>query len=347
MPSTSAAVALSASPPQVAMSPAPTRTAWVVGAVDDEDPGDDEPAAEEPDVVGAGVARGAVERCAAGVAEATAAPGSVRRTRLRAPNNRISVAPKMTTPSATDRAREPGSGVDAVTPSGYRDLAQRILEALGGRISQQSVEAGGGVRHEVDVERAHALLEHAPHRLAKVGHDPHQRQPGEAVTSDRAVVCREQHLVLVGRELVIDAEVAEVEERVAHPGVFPVDDPDAASVVDEVGIEQVVVARPELDRSGEQRTLDPPADGGSELVLRRDGHAARHRQGPIGLGDPERNEQSRDGRAIVDPSERIRDSPERLGSMDRLVRHRGADDEPRDEIALGPDEGGHLRTDTD
>src|SRR4029079_8599480 len=201
MPSTSAAVALSASPPQVAMSPAPTRTASVVGAVDDDGPGDDEPAAEDPDAVAAGVARGAAERCATGVAEATAAPGSVRRTRLRAPHNRISVAPKMTTPSATDRAREPGSGVDAVTPSGNRDLAKRILEALGGGISQQSVEAGGGVGHEVDVECAHALLEDAPHRLAEVGHDPHERQPGEAVASDRAVVRGEQRLVLVGREL--------------------------------------------------------------------------------------------------------------------------------------------------
>jgi len=41
MPSTSAAVALSASPPHVAMSPAPTRTASVVGAVVADDPGVD------------------------------------------------------------------------------------------------------------------------------------------------------------------------------------------------------------------------------------------------------------------------------------------------------------------
>ena len=33
--------------------------------------------------------------------------------------------------------------------------------------------------------------------------------------------------------------------------------------------------------------------------------------------------------------------------MDRLVRHRGADDEPGDEVALRPDERGHLRPDAD
>ena len=38
---------------------------------------------------------------------------------------------------------------------------------------------GRRVRDEVDVERADALLEDAPHRLAEVGHDPHQGQPGE------------------------------------------------------------------------------------------------------------------------------------------------------------------------
>jgi hypothetical protein len=109
--------------------------------VDADDPGIDDPDAEDADAVGIGVARGALEAGVAGVDEATAAPGSVRRTRLRAPNSRISVAPKMTTPSATDRVREPGSGVGEVTPSGYRDLAQRTLETRGGCVPEQPVEA--------------------------------------------------------------------------------------------------------------------------------------------------------------------------------------------------------------
>ena len=75
-----------------------------------------------------------------------------------------------------------------------------------------------------------------------------------------AVVRLEQDRVLVRRQLVVDAEVAEVEERVAHAGVLPVDDPDARPVIDEVGVEQVVVARPELDRRREAGELDPARD---------------------------------------------------------------------------------------
>ena len=48
-------------------------------------------------------------------------------------------------------------------------------------------------------------------------------------------------LVLFGK-LVIDGEIAEVEEAIAHARVFPIDDPDVRAVIDEVGVEQVVVA---------------------------------------------------------------------------------------------------------
>src|SRR3954453_16504064 len=346
MASTSAAVFLSAPLLHDAMSPAPLRTASVSAEAD----GD---AVEGDEVAGAcvsagvAVASGASVPCALGVWDAAAAAGSGRRVRLRAPKRRSSVAAKMTRTSATERLPEAGSGVDPLTRSGYRDLAQGILEPSRGRVPEEPLEVGGRVRDEIDVEAAHALLEDAPHRLAEVRYDAHQCQTRQALTSDGAVVRREKRLVLFGRQAVVDAEVAEVEERVAHPGIFPVDDPDARPVVDEVPVEEVVVAGSELDRCGEEAPLDAPPDRGGLLVLGRDRNAALLRERTVRLRDPERHEQARDGRALVDPSERIRDSADRVGSMDRLVRHRGADDEPRDEIALGSDEGGHLRPDAD
>ena len=107
------------------------------------------------------------------------------------------------------------------------------------------------------------------------------------------------------------------------------------------------MARPELDRGGQESALDPPPDRRREVVLGRDRDAAGQRESPVCLHDPERHEQPRDGRPVVDPPERIRHPPERLGPMDRLVRHRLPDDEPRDEVALRPDEGGDLRPDAD
>ena len=165
-----------------------------------------------------------------------------------------------------------------------------------------------GVGDEIDIEGADALLEDAPHRLAEIGHDPHQRQPREAIAARRAaVVGRQQVRVLVAGQLVVDAEVAEIEERVAHPGVLPVDDADPGAVVDEVRVEQVVVTRPQLERVGQAGELDPAADRGRELVLGRDAHAAGHRQRPVRLDDAQRDEQPRDRRAVVDSSQRVGD----------------------------------------
>ena len=93
------------------------------------------------------------------------------------------------------------------------------------------------------------------------------------------------------------------------------------AVVDEVGVEQVVVARPERDRRGEERELDASADRGRQLVFRRDRDAARLGQGPVRLDDAQRDEQAGNGRAVVDPTERVRDASQRLGLVDGLVAH--------------------------
>ena len=89
-----------------------------------------------------------------------------------------------------------------------------------------------------------------------------------------------------------------------------------------------------------------PIDGG-HVVLGRDRDAAGHRERPVRLDDPERDEQARDGRAVVDPAQRVGDAAERLRPADGLVADRRTHDEPRDEVALGPDERGDLRPDTD
>ena len=75
-------------------------------------------------------------------------------------------------------------------------------------------------------------------------------------------------------------EVREVEERVAHPRVLPVDDPQPLSVVDEVRVEQVVVARPR--RLAAPEPLDPPrrrvrgGERGGEHVAPRATAASRY-----------------------------------------------------------------------
>ena len=85
--------------------------------------------------------------------------------------------------------------------------------------------------------------------------------------SNGAEVGVEERRAAVGVELVVDREVREVEEDVAHARVLPVDDPDAPAVVDEVRVEEVVVTR--ALRRGAAQLLDAPGELPRPGVRRR------------------------------------------------------------------------------
>ena len=89
----------------------------------------------------------------------------------------------------TSVRRSSGQSLAHVAPvrlSPPRPRGGRARSRASAAFAQQPVEAAGRVRDEVDVERADALLEDAPHRLAEVGHDPHEGQAGEPGGLDRA-----------------------------------------------------------------------------------------------------------------------------------------------------------------
>ena len=96
------------------------------------------------------------------------------------------------------------------------------------RSSRIRLEVLVGVVGEVEVEVGEGALEDPPHRLAEVGHEPHQPQRGESGRRSAGwlEVGVEQGRLLALVELVVDGEVAEVEVAVPHPRVLPVDDPD-------------------------------------------------------------------------------------------------------------------------
>ena len=133
----------------------------------------------------------------------------------------------------------------------------------------------------------------------------------------------------------------------SHARVLPVDDPDPTAVIDEVGIEQVVVTRSQLERVVEESPLDLTSDSGSVVVGRGDRHASCDRERPVRLADPKRHEQPGNGRSVVDAPQGVRNPFERLWLPHCLDGDGGTDDEPSDEVALRPDECGDLGTDTD
>src|SRR5258708_12281204 len=98
------------------------------------------------------------------------------------------------------------------------------LRAAGGAL--HAFEMLRGVAVEVEAELGDAALQHAPHRLAKIGHELHHRQRGEALLARIIEISVEQNLILSCPEFVVDGQFGEVEETVAHPRLLPADYPD-------------------------------------------------------------------------------------------------------------------------
>src|SRR2546427_3246856 len=107
-----------------------------------------------------------------------------------------------------------------------------------------------GVAREVEVELGNRLLQDPPHRLAVVGHEAHQPESRVLGGGDSTEVRHQQRRLVVLRQLMVDGEIAKVEEAIAHSRILPIHDPNGDAVIDEVGVEQVVVA--EHGRLGER-----------------------------------------------------------------------------------------------
>ena len=158
----------------------------------------------------------------------------------------------------------------------------------------------------------------------------------------------QQRLLRRGRQAVVDGEVPQVEEEIAHAAVLVVDDPHVVAVEQEVRVQQVVVARTIGERMLGQRGLDVSGLRVDLIERRRRGDPALGRDRAIVLHDPEHGERRRDRRAGVDRPHRPHDGAEHVLALQVLLRDVGALHEPRDQRAevgeeredLGSDAGG-------
>jgi len=53
----------------------------------------------------------------------------------------------------------------------------------------------------------------------------------------------------LGCKCIVRGQVGQVEQRTVEPGVVPVDEPETRAVIDEIGGEQIVVAKDDRNRS--------------------------------------------------------------------------------------------------
>ena len=176
-------------------------------------------------------------------------------------------------------------------------------------------------------------MHHAPHRFAEVRHDPHQLQARAVRGRDVAEIEPQQQVLRAGGEAVVDREVPQVEEEIAHTAVLVIDDPHVVAVQQEVRVQQVVVARTVGERMLGERGLDVAGSGMDLFERRRRRDPALGRDPAIVLNDPEHGERRRDRRAGMDRSHRSDDGAQHVLALQVLFRDVGALHEPRDERA--------------
>ena len=161
--------------------------------------------------------------------------------------------------------------------------------------------------------------------------------------SDPTEVRHQQHRLVVFRQLMIDGEIAKVEEAIAHSRVLPIHDADGHAIIDEVGVEEVVVAQHRSLRG--KGTLDGDRDSLRAFARRGQAPAVAHRGQGVSLDDPEGREGAGDRPRLMNPSQRLGDSLQHDGVVDGVITDRLSVDETRHQDALGFDEGDHLGAD--
>src|SRR6195952_1442688 len=143
-------------------------------------------------------------------------------------------------PMMTTWARSGSWSVISVLP---RRRLEQPLELRAVELGDRPVVLLHAPLPEVEVDRADRALDRSPEGPAVLGHQSPEPGPGHAMTEQLSVVGLHQLLELLGAQVGLAPEVAELEAGVVVAGVLVVDQPDLVAVVDEVLGEQVVVAR--------------------------------------------------------------------------------------------------------
>src|SRR5215469_8400487 len=132
---------------------------------------------------------------------------------------------------------------------GRRLMETSILFELGvGPLEAGEIVAGVGAI--IEVEGRMDLRHHAPHRFAQERGAFHRAiAPAEPLIERALEIGFEKPILVLGRDLVVGAEIAKVEERAVEAGIIPVDEPEPRPVIDEVRWQQIVMAIDDVDRA--------------------------------------------------------------------------------------------------
>src|SRR5579863_4978998 len=132
------------------------------------------------------------------------------------------------------------------------------------------------------------------------------------------------------RQRLIDGEVAQVEEEIAHRGVFPVEYPDVLPIVQEVAGQQIIVARPGfLERTN--GLLNLLHQGKNQWERLREGDTMLSSEPVIVSHCRKGRETAWEGRAAMVAFDRLDNACEHIGLRSIFRRDTRACDEARDQ----------------
>ena len=117
------------------------------------------------------------------------------------------------------------------------------------------LEMKSGVLAIVDVEVRGDGLHHSPKRITKQARRLEDAKLVQVMSSKLTSIALEQFDVLLFGVTAIDREPREIEQGVPHSRIFPIDDPDALAIVEDIGGQHVVVAKRRNVRSDRARKL--------------------------------------------------------------------------------------------
>jgi hypothetical protein len=148
------------------------------------------------------------------------------------------------------------NGVQEEGPSqrGATSLTWQLLSPLA-----VGLEVPGGVPEVIERELGYHGLDHGPEGFAQRGSELERSDLLELSGIDHATIRFEKRLLLGIREAGVGRNAGQVKERMAHPGILPVDQPESPIAPDQVGRQQVVVAERRQERP------DPPYRNSSIL----------------------------------------------------------------------------------
>src|SRR5258708_35016058 len=120
------------------------------------------------------------------------------------------------------------------------ELLPALLEAL------QTVARIAGV---VEIDGGGKRGDRAPQRLAQQRGALHGGETARDRSFESRTKITGQELRLqLGSERVVGRQIGQIEQRAVEPGVVPVDEPQPLTIIDEIGSEQIVVAKHDRDR---------------------------------------------------------------------------------------------------